>query len=383
VIFKKSTRVQEIAFAEEVLEHPDFFALPEKVQRALRNHVRGLRGEKETAFMLDRKFGLDNRNHLLLHDLRLSDGLGGFAQFDHIVFARLSRTAAIVESKNYAGRISKNEHGEWCVWYRGQRRPQNIPNPVEQVRRQRDVLEAWLRRNGWDKAFERVGVFVAIMPDAEIDRSKIGSDQPIYKADNLFREWLEFGGTTTLGRLFSSGVTPDLMLQMGKQLAAAHVPEEEVYIRLGIAQSPDFQVETPSAEADDVEQLEPDQMVALASEPKPDPEPFDETASAPDLVLESAPTNAVPEQIAIVDAPSSKAGPAEQVCLGISQRQLPDGRIAFRANRNDDIAKEALASVCKGRAMWNPRFYNWICLPEAAAAIRDGLPAAIEAAQQP
>lgn len=383
MILKKSTRAQEIVLAERVLGDPDFLALPDKAQRALHNHVRGLRGEKETAFMLDRKFGLDNRNHLLLHDLRLPDGLGGFAQFDHIIFARLSRTAAIVESKNYAGKISKNEHGEWCVWYRGQRRPQNIPNPVEQVRRQRDVLEAWLRRNSWDKAFERVGVFVAIMPDAEIDRSKIGADQPIFKADNLFREWLDFGGTTTFGRLFSSGVTPELMLQMGKKLAAAHVPEEDFYIRLGIADPSDLRVSSRLAAVDDVVQLEPDLQVALASGPEPDSQLAGETESDPEPATDPAITTVFPEQMAVVAAPSSKAGPAEQVCLGISQRQLPDGRVAFRADRNDDIAKEALASVCKGRAIWNPRFYNWICLPEGAAAIRDGLPAAIEAVQQP
>ena len=67
------------------------------------------RGERETAYMLDHQFGPDNDRNLLIHDLRLPDGQGGFAQFDHILLSRASRTASIFESKNYSGRISKNE----------------------------------------------------------------------------------------------------------------------------------------------------------------------------------------------------------------------------------------------------------------------------------
>lgn len=185
MIRKKSTRAAEIAFADEVMASDEFAALPERVRSTVRNHRQGMRGERETAYMLDHQFGPDNDRNLLIHDLRLPDGQGGFAQFDHILLSRASRTASIFESKNYSGRISKNEHGEWMVWYRSQRQPQNIPNPVEQAKRQRKVLQAWLKRKGHDRAFAEVGVFVSVPPTAMIDRSKIGSDEPIYKCDNL------------------------------------------------------------------------------------------------------------------------------------------------------------------------------------------------------
>ena len=99
-------------------------------------------------------------DHALIHDLRIPDGIGGYAQFDHIVLSRLSRTAAIFEVKNYGGRLSRNTHDEWMVWYEGRRRPVSIANPLAQVRRQREVLSEWLRANQHDKAFEQIGVFV-------------------------------------------------------------------------------------------------------------------------------------------------------------------------------------------------------------------------------
>lgn len=129
------------------------------------NRQRGLNGERSTAHILDRHFH-NAPNHALLHDLRLPDGIGGFAQFDHVILSRLSRTAAVVEVKNYRGRLSKNEHNEWHVWYEGRRRPIDIPNPLAQARRQREVLRAWLKARRHDVAFETIGAFVIILRTA-------------------------------------------------------------------------------------------------------------------------------------------------------------------------------------------------------------------------
>jgi hypothetical protein len=64
-------------------------------------------------------------------------------------------------------------------------------------------------------------------------------------------------------------------------------------------------------------------------------------------------------------------------CVGIVERTLPDGRIAFRAARDDEIGREVLSALCKGKAIWNPRFSNWICVPDVADVIRAALPDAI------
>lgn len=356
------------------MRDPDFKALPDRVRSALKNHARGLRGEKETAFMLDREFGPGNDRHVLIHDLRIPDGQGGFAQFDHVLLSRFSRTAAIFESKNYAGTISKNAHGEWMVWYRGQHRPQNIPNPVAQVRRQRDVLAAWLKRKGHSKAFERIGVFVSVPATNNVDRSKVGDEEPIYKCDNLVAEWMPFGGTSTLSRLFSTGVSGPQMLAIADQLIADHVEEQDIYVRLGIHPGPDGSL------------AEPDASEAETPDPEPIVDEPTETAVEP-VITASEPASPAAEAAIAEKAPPlpgpRKAGAQIEVCAGIRERTLPDGRIAFRAAKDDHIGREALTALCKGRAVWNPMFANWVCLPEIATEIRAGLPSAVQLAQLP
>lgn len=374
MIRKRSTRSAELALADEVMRDSDYEGLPDRVRSALKKHVRGLWGEKETAFMLDREFGPENDRHVLIHNLRLPDGQGGFAQFDHILLSRFSRTAAIFESKNYAGNISKNAHGEWMVWYRGQHRPQNIPNPVAQVRRQRDVLAAWLKRKGHTKAFERIGVFVSVPATNDIDRSKVGDEEPIYKCDNLVAGWTPFGGTSPLSRLFSTGVSSLQMLAIADQLIADHVEEEDIYVRLGIHPGRDGTTAEPdTSQADDPE---PEPIVDAHEEPAPEP-----------VIATSQPATPPPEPViadAVPPSPKSrKAGAQIEVCAGIMERTLPDGRIAFRAAKDDHIGREALTALCKGRAVWNPMFANWVCPPEIATEIRAGLPNAVQLAQLP
>lgn len=359
------------------MRDPDFEALPNRVRLAFKNHVRGLRGEKETAFMLDRKFGLDNDAHLLIHNLRLPDGQGSFAQFDHILLSRLSRTASIIESKNYSGKISQNAHGEWTVWYNTQRFPTDIPNPVEQVKRQKDVLTAWLKRHGHTKAFERIGGFISVPPEARIDRKKIDQSEPIFKADNLVCAWEPFGMVGSIGRLFSTGVSAAQMAVIADQLIADHVEEEDIYVRLAIHPGPDGSL------AED-RSRQPEEL---------DPEPTIDQTSAPEeltaalLIETSQPDEPIPEAaIAEKEPPSPgprKAGAQIEVCAGIMERTLPDGRIAFRAAKDDHIGREALTALCKGRAVWNPMFANWVCPPEIATEVRAGLPSAVQMAQLP
>lgn len=241
MIVKESTKNEECAALAAFMASAEFDRIPERARKEAMKRHRGLSGERSTAHILDRHFH-DASNHALLHDLRLPDGIGGFAQFDHVILSRLSRTAAVVEVKNYRGRLSKNEHNEWHVWYEGRRRPIDIPNPLEQARRQREVLRVWLKARRHDVAFEAIGAFVIIPPDCSIDRSKVGSDVPIYKADNFITAWTPFGGISPLGRMFSTGVSAKTLMAIGQQLAADHQPdprglEELIGVRVSNAKS--------------------------------------------------------------------------------------------------------------------------------------------------
>lgn len=131
MIVKRSTKADECAAIAAFMADPAFDRLPERARGDVFKRQRGLNGERSTAHILDRQFH-NAPDHALLHDLRLPDGIGGFAQFDHVILSRLSRTATVVEVKNYRGRLSKNEHNEWHVWYEGRRRPIDILNPLAQ-----------------------------------------------------------------------------------------------------------------------------------------------------------------------------------------------------------------------------------------------------------
>lgn len=267
-----------------------------------------------------------------------------------------------------------NDHGEWTVWYNGQRFSTDIPNPVEQAKRQRDVLAAWLKRHGHAKAFEQIGVFVSVPPEARIDRKRIKETEPIFKADNLVRAWEPFGMVSGLGRLFSTGVSAAQMAAIADQLIADHVEEEDIYVRLGIHPGPDGN----SAEADTSQAEDPDPEPIVDEHTEPAVEPV-KAASEPAPPAAEA---AIAEKAPLSPGPR-KAGAQIEVCAGIMERTLPDGRIAFRAAKDDHIGREALTALCKGRAVWNPMFANWVCLPEIATEIRAGLPSAVQLAQLP
>lgn len=223
MIIKHSTTERDLVAFDRLLASEEFARLPASSRRKAVAQVRGLRGEKYVAFILNRHFH-DSENHAVIHDLRLPDGIGGYAQFDHIILSRLSRTATVIEVKNYAGRLSKNSHDEWMVWYNGRRRPVDIPNPLKQAGRQREVLRAWFRDNQHDLAFETIGTFVVVPPDCTIDRKAVTEADRVYKADNLYDAWVEFGGISGWGKLFSAGISADALLSVAKTLCDAHRP---------------------------------------------------------------------------------------------------------------------------------------------------------------
>lgn len=341
-------------------------------------HRRGIIGEKETAHILDRLF-FDSKDHVVIHDLRIPDGIGSFAQFDHVILSRLSRKASVVEVKNYSGRMSRNKHDEWVVWYEGRRRPVQIPNPVAQARRQRDVLRAWLKAHDHDKAFSEVGTFVVIPADGQIDRTKITEALPVYKIDNFHRAWVEFAGVSPIGKLFSSGVPSGTLAAIGAQLAAAHVLDEQTMAqRLGIEPRSYAQRNDGAAEHED-EPADEEQLAAEAAEDALDPDPSSlvrEEEGEEEVVVTSAeaeevgdPTTRLPEQVVeeAVPVAKRKASAAVVISPGIAERELPDGRIAFLAARDNEAAKARLSAACQGRARWQPLFQNWICNDDAAA----------------
>jgi len=369
MIVKPSTKADECAAIAAFMATPDFDRLQERARKETMNRHRGLTGERSTAHILDRHFH-NAPDHALLHDLRLPDGIGGFAQFDHVILSRLSRTAAVVEVKNYRGRLSKNEHNEWHVWYEGRRRPIDIPNPLAQARRQREVLRAWLKARRHDVAFETIGAFVIIPPDCSIDRSKVGADVPIYKADNFIAVWTDFGGITAIGKLFSTGVSAKTLLAIGGQLAGDHQPdprglEEMIGFRSSKATPA---VDVDNAEDEAGEDTEP--AVTVQCEIRD----ADSAEEASPVVVSTEPdaTEVANKTMPGTMVADGKASDRIEIVPGIYERVLPDGRVAFLAGK-DEAERVRLKLACEGLARWNPRYRNWLTDKDQASVVREAL----------
>ena len=369
MIVKPSTKADECAAIAAFMATPDFDRLQERARKETMNRHRGLTGERSTAHILDRHFH-NAPDHALLHDLRLPDGIGGFAQFDHVILSRLSRTAAVVEVKNYRGRLSKNEHNEWHVWYEGRRRPIDIPNPLAQARRQREVLRAWLKARRHDVAFETIGAFVIIPPDCSIDRSKVGADVPIYKADNFIAVWTDFGGITAIGKLFSTGVSAKTLLAIGGQLAGDHQPdprglEEMIGFRSSKATPA---VDVDNAEEEAGEDTEP--AVTVQCEIRD----ADSAEEASPVVVSTEPdaTEVANKTMPGTMVADGKASDRIEIVPGIYERVLPDGRVAFLAGK-DEAERVRLKLACEGLARWNPRYRNWLTDKDQASVVREAL----------
>ncbi len=104
---------------------------------------KGIQGEQESAYFLDQYFK-GGENHVVLHDLRLVVD-GDVAQIDHLVINR-GFGIYLIETKNYSGNITINEHGEFTVEYDTDRF--GVESPIEQSGRHARILQRQLERLG-------------------------------------------------------------------------------------------------------------------------------------------------------------------------------------------------------------------------------------------
>lgn len=140
---------------------------------------KGIQGESESAFILDQYFK-DGKNHVLLHDLRFVVD-GDVAQIDHVIINR-GFGVYLIETKNYAGSVRINGHGEFTIEYDSGRF--GVPSPIEQsLRHERIVRKLFERleitnRIGTDFEFHHVVMFhpkaiITRPPQKEFDTSNV------------------------------------------------------------------------------------------------------------------------------------------------------------------------------------------------------------------
>jgi hypothetical protein len=278
----------------------------------------GVAGERETAHFLKREFGQSDKV-AVFNDLRIGIK-GDFTQIDHLLIHRVQRAAWVLETKNYAGRLSCDEHGDWTVWRGG--KPTSIPSPIEQARRQCEWLRLCLKAHGLEP-LNRIEPVVLISPSSSVNRTKLPPDSHVVKSDNFGTWWnkrtdaIGLGTALTMvGRHLLGGMSRDDLVAFGERLVRLHVTA----IR-------DWRAQLRLPPSD------------VHTEPSSGPPETSQTSSKADEV--NAPL--------IIQTIHGK----------VTITRVPDGRYALRNEKNDALI-ELVKNACKGKANWNPRFRNWL-----------------------
>lgn len=324
ILKQKDDASDDIAVLKQLLTEAPQSARA-RIEKEIKNIKAGVAGERDAAHFLARAFGESSRM-AVLNDLRLEHE-GETAQIDHLVIHRFQAAAWVLETKNYSGRLTCDEHGDWTVWSRG--KPRSIPSPVNQARRQCALLRSWLAANNMN-ALRRIEPVVLISPTSSVDRSKLTPGTHVVKSDN-FSEWWDkqadgISASTALrimGKHVFSGMSKADLVAFGQQLIDAHKPLQRNWrAKFGVP--------------------EPDEGSATAS-----------------LQLAASPSASSTES----GDSSVLAGVGPWVLTtehgAVRLSRIPNGAYAIRNEPTAELI-EVVKGACKGRGRWNPRFRNWL-----------------------
>jgi hypothetical protein len=194
------------------------------IEDELRMMRAGIKGEQESAYHIDFDFRASEIT-AVVHDLRLQWG-GRVAQIDHLLIHRTHKFY-VLETKSFSHGLKITDEGEFLRWNDWKKTYEGMPSPIEQNRRQAEVLRDVLERLGYAKP--EIESFVLVSPKARIDRSKAHPCPEVVKADQFTtafkKRYLEslnsVGGI--LGGL-SKAIFGDSAEVIAKKLVALHKP---------------------------------------------------------------------------------------------------------------------------------------------------------------
>lgn len=113
----------------------------------------GAKAEEQMAFYLRRSF-YEHRDIHVLNDLRFEDSTGDSAQIDHLIVHKYG--FIFIESKSVTTGVKVNKQGEWIRFWN--KRPQGMPSPVQQAKRQVEFLQRALNANAEDLSGKMLGL---------------------------------------------------------------------------------------------------------------------------------------------------------------------------------------------------------------------------------
>ncbi|MDR7136106.1 hypothetical protein J2X06_003324 [Lysobacter niastensis] len=195
----------------------------------LRIRQAGLRGEAESAYLIDFDFA-NSRNWAVVHDLRLEQN-GRVAQIDHLLINRWL-DVYVLETKHFHAGLKITEQGEFLRYDNYKRTYLGMPSPLQQNERHIAVLHDVVERIEWPV---RLGLRIApsfhslvlVASNARIDRPKHFDTSRVIKADQLkARIWKDIDdeGFLLMIKTAAKMVSRDTVEFVARQLVAQHRP---------------------------------------------------------------------------------------------------------------------------------------------------------------
>jgi len=194
----------------------------------LRNRKAGLKGEAESAYLINFDYG-DSPNWAVIHDLRLEHG-GRSAQIDHLLVNRWMEFF-VLETKRFHAGVKITEEGEFLRWNDFSKRYEGMPSPLQQNERHIAVLSDIV---GTIELPSRFGIripptfnsLVLVGSSARIDRPERFDTSRVIKSDQLKpRIWRDLALENPVSVLFKAAtrmVSGETVRFVAEQLVARH-----------------------------------------------------------------------------------------------------------------------------------------------------------------
>jgi hypothetical protein len=235
-----------------ILERMLSLAGPDKstlIERELRTLRAGIKGERESACLLD--FHLKDATRMaVLHDLRLDLGDGCVAQIDHLLIHR-TRRFYVLDTKHFSRSVKITDEGEFLRWNSFRKNWDSTPSPLAQNERHVQVLRKVLQT--LDLGNCPIESWVLVAPTARVERPRRFDSSHVMRTDQFIERMnksLENAPTLgVLGGLLRTGLY-DSIGDIARKLAALHCPCTTDYMaRFGLAKEPMAARASPGSQA--------------------------------------------------------------------------------------------------------------------------------------
>ena len=200
-----------------------------EVEQELRILRAGLKGEQESAYLIDFHMG-KSKNTAIIHDLRLKVG-DRVAQIDHLLIHR-TLNVFVLETKHFHAGMKITEDGEFLRWNQFKKSYEGMASPLAQNERHIAVLKEVFDQIEMPKRLRMrlapvFHSYILISPSARIDRPKKFDTSHIIKADMIGKtidtKFEKEGVLDTLGGM-ARLVSKETVEEIGRQLVALHQP---------------------------------------------------------------------------------------------------------------------------------------------------------------